>query len=204
MTIRAILLDADGVVQRAGGAFRTHLATLVEPQQDLDAFIAEVVAVEQPCLIGAADFAVELARILERWNSRRTVAEALAIWRDLIVDRSIIDAVAAVRSAGLCVCLATNQHTQRATYMSDELGYRDVFDREFYSCHVGAAKPDREYFERIVGALGLPPVQLLFFDDHDANVAAAREAGLNAAFFQPNSGAVLLRRLLEGFGVTIT
>jgi putative hydrolase of the HAD superfamily len=203
MTIRAILFDADGVVQRAGGAFRAHLATLVEPQQDLDAFIAEVVAAEKPCLVGAADFAAELATILERWNSRRTVDEALSIWRDLIVDRSIVDAIASMRSAGLCCCLATNQHAQRAAYMSDELGYRDVFDREFYSCRVGAAKPDREYFERIVAALRLPPPQLLFFDDHQANVTAAREAGINAELFQPNSGAALLVRLLDGFGINV-
>jgi putative hydrolase of the HAD superfamily len=203
MTIRALLLDADGVVQRSARVWRDELARLIEPRQDLNAFIADVVAAEKPCLIGAADFAVELKTVLENWQSTTAVDEALRIWTDITVDRGILSAVGAARAGGLCCCLASNQHSQRAAYMSTALGYREFFDREFYSCAVGRAKPDPDYFERIVVMLGLPPQDVLFFDDHEPNAAAAREVGINGVHFEPNAGSALLIRRLAEFGINV-
>jgi len=204
MTIRALLLDADGVVQRAGRVWRDELAKLIDATQDLDAFIADVVAAEKPCLVGAADFAARLSGVLERWHSATRVDEALRIWTDITVDRGILAAVTAVRGGGLCCCLATNQHARRAAYMSAELRYGELFDREFYSCEVGRAKPDPEYFERILAMLGVRPEDVLFFDDHENNAAAAREVGINGVHFEPNGGAALLIRRLGEFGVNVT
>jgi putative hydrolase of the HAD superfamily len=202
--IRALLLDADGVVQRSARVWRDEMARLIAPPQDLDAFIADVVAAEKPCLIGTADFAVELRAVLERWQSTTAAPAAFAIWTDITVDRSILATVKALRAGGLCCGVATNQHAQRAAYMSAELGYREFFDREFYSCAVGRAKPDPEYFERVAAMLGLPPQEVLFFDDHEANAAAAREVGMNGVHFEANAGADLLIRQLTQFGVIVT
>jgi putative hydrolase of the HAD superfamily len=204
MNIRAVLLDADGVVQRSARIWRDEMARLIDPLQDLNAFIADVVAAEKPCLIGTADFAVELQAVLARWHSATPLPTALAIWTDIIVDRSILATVEGLRAGGLCCGLATNQHAQRAAYMSVELRYREFFDREFYSCAVGRAKPDPEYFERVVTMLGLPPQDVLFFDDHEANAAAAREVGMNGVHFEPNAGSALLIRQLQEFGVNVT
>ena len=203
-TIRALLLDADGVVQRSARVWREEMARLIEPEQDLNAFIADVVAAEKPCLIGAADFAVELQAVLERWHSATAVQTAFAIWTDITVDRSILATVKALRAGGLCCGLATNQHAQRAAYMSAALRYREFFDREFYSCAVGRAKPSPEYFERVVTMLGLPPENVLFFDDHEGNAAAAREVGINGVHFEPNAGSALLVRHLKEFGINVT
>lgn len=202
--IRALLLDADGVVQRSARVWRDEMARLIDPHQDLNAFIADVVAAERPCLIGAADFAVELRAVLTRWHSGAAVQAAFAIWTDITVDRSILATVKALRAGGLCCGLATNQHAQRAAYMSAELGYREFFDREFYSCVVGRAKPDPEYFERVVTMLALPPQEVLFFDDHEGNAAAAREVGMNGVHFEPNAGSAVLVRHLNEFGIIVT
>lgn len=201
MNIRALLLDADGVVQRANRVWREELARLIDPAQDLETFIAEVVAAEKPCLVGSADFAVQLAGVLERWHSATSVDAALRIWTDVRVDAGIIATVAALRDRGLCCCLATNQHAQRAAYMSAELRYGELFDRTFYSCAVGRAKPDPEFFERVVATLGLPARDVLFFDDHEQNAAAAREVGINGVRFEPNAGAAVLVRQLAEFGI---
>jgi putative hydrolase of the HAD superfamily len=203
MNIRALLLDADGVVQRSARVWRDELARLIGTRQHLDAFAADVVAAEKPCLIGAADFSVELKAVLEKWHSTTTVEEALRIWTDITVDRGILTTVSVMRARGLFCCLATNQHAQRAAYMSAELRYREFFDREFYSCAVGRAKPDPDYFQRVVVMLGLPPQDVLFFDDNEPNAAAAREVGINGVHFEPNAGSALLIRRLEEFGVNV-
>jgi putative hydrolase of the HAD superfamily len=52
-----------------------------------------------------------------------------------------------------------------------------------YSCRIGVAKPDRRAYEICARQLGVEPGQVLFFDDNQANVVAAREAGMAAELF---------------------
>ena len=85
--------------------------------------------------------------------------------------------------------------------MSETLGYRDLFDREFYSCRLGVRKPDVAYFEAIARDLAEPPGRLLLLDDSPLNVAAAKEAGLHAARFHFGDGAGALRATLADFGI---
>jgi putative hydrolase of the HAD superfamily len=85
--------------------------------------------------------------------------------------------------------------------MSEGLGYAQRFDREFYSCEVGHPKPTREYFTAVLEAIVLPPSRVLFIDDHPANVAGARELGLQACLFDATSGADMLRCCLQSFGL---
>ena len=201
VTYRAVLFDADGVVQRPAGVWRAEMAALIEPDADLDAFIADVVAAERPCLVGTADFPTELGRVLARWRSSTSIDTALSIWRDIIVDHEILDAVGALRRDGVVCCVASNQHAQRAAYMRRQLRYDDVFDRQFYSCHVGCAKPDPAFFGAIVTSLAVPAEAILFFDDHESNAAAAREVGIDGVHFAPNAGAARLADLLRERGL---
>ena len=85
--------------------------------------------------------------------------------------------------------------------MSEQLGYASAFDRTFYSCDVGYAKPDPAYFEQIVRDLGVAPGDLLFIDDLDDNVAAARSVGLHAEVFRAEEGAEAMLQLLGSYGV---
>lgn len=87
--------------------------------------------------------------------------------------------------------------------MSDHLGYRQLFDREFYSCRVGFAKPDAEYFRALLTRLALPPDTVLFLDDKEANVASARAVGLHAEQFLVDAGPSQLERLLAGYELSV-
>jgi putative hydrolase of the HAD superfamily len=203
LPIRAVLFDADGVIQRGDGAWPDVLAPLISPEQDLAAFSAAVLAAERPCLAGERDFAIEMQRLLTQWGSARPLDDALSIWRRLIVDAPMLATIGELRRAGIRCYLATNQHQHRAAYMARELGYSQLFDDGFYSCHVGHAKPSRAYFEYIVAALRMAPAEIVFFDDQPANAAAARAVGINGVHFPPNAGRATLLRLLEAFDVRI-
>lgn len=54
------------------------------------------------------------------------------------------------------------------------------FDRAFLSFELGMVKPDLEIFERVAADLDVSPERILFLDDNDLNVTAARQAGLAA------------------------
>jgi HAD superfamily hydrolase (TIGR01509 family) len=74
------------------------------------------------------------------------------------------------------------------------------FERVLASCHLGARKPDPAFFEALLGALDLPASAVLFVDDREENVTAARTAGLAAHRFR---GADELRAWLVGHGVAL-
>ena len=67
--------------------------------------------------------------------------------------------------------------------MSETLGYRDLFDQEFYSCALGYMKPDTNYFRAVLKEIGFSPSEVLFIDDLEANIIGARKVGLNASVF---------------------
>jgi HAD superfamily hydrolase (TIGR01509 family) len=74
------------------------------------------------------------------------------------------------------------------------------FERVLASCHLGARKPDPTFFDALLAALELPAPAVLFVDDREENVAAARAAGLAAHRFQ---GVDELRAWLVGHGVAL-
>jgi glucose-1-phosphatase len=50
----------------------------------------------------------------------------------------------------------------------------------FTSHEIGHRKPQPESFEHVLRAIGVPPPEVLLFDDLEPNVEAARALGLQA------------------------
>ncbi|MGZ4456120.1 MAG: HAD family hydrolase [Nocardioides sp.] len=200
--IRHVLLDADGVLQRhATGwvtALRTHLGDRAE------AFLADVAADEQPCLRGHGDFLAVLATHLERYAVSTPADEVYAdVWLRVAVEPTTATLVAGLRDHGLGVHLATNQQPRRAAYLREVLGYDKLVDQSFYSCDVGAAKPEEAFFAVALDALGASAPEVLLVDDHAGNVAGAREVGLAAEQWHADEGLDTLRDRLAAHGVVL-
>src|SRR5690606_38703658 len=127
-----------------------------------------------PCLTGSADFEISLSEVLSRWNVDASPAYVKGIWTQIVPDQEILGVVASLRSTGVAVALATNQHAYRADFMARKLGYLSSFDHLLFSCELGSAKPSAEYFFAALARVGFEPREALFIDDHEANVLAAR------------------------------
>lgn len=182
--ISAILFDADGVIQRAPDfAHRLEKAFGTAPP-DLDGCVAEIFAAQTPCLSGKGDYAEALGPVLQRWSAGCAPLEFFEAWHLIDADAGVLALIAALRATGVYCALASNQEAHRARQMSDVLGYRAVFDAEFYSCEVGHAKPDPRYFEHILSRTGLDARTTLFIDDLPGNLDAARAVGLNTMHFE--------------------
>ncbi len=203
MNIEAVLFDADGVVQNHIRPVRLLLKELVADDSEADSFVDAVFKAEIPCLTGAEEFEPQLAEVLTRFNSKVSVDRALDVWTMIEPDQEVLAIVSVLRSMGLRAVLATNQHAYRAQYMKEELGYERVFDALFYSCDLGLAKPDPEYFSAIAKQLNLDGNNLLFLDDHPKNVEGAEKAGLNAMLYQLESGSEELHRILRQHGIYV-
>jgi putative hydrolase of the HAD superfamily len=203
MGIRAVLFDADGVIQRPAADWQSRLEKVLGPARDLDAFVRDVFAAERPALTGRSDFVRALLEVLSRWQCHGTLDDALDVWTMIEVEAEIVHAIQELRRTGTRCYLATNQESYRARHMSEALGYADLFDQEFYSCRIGLMKPDAEYFGTVLREIELPPGNVLFLDDHQANVDSAQRVGLHAAVFTAEAGSDALYRTLREFGVNI-
>jgi len=60
------------------------------------------------------------------------------------------------------------------------LGFTDLFEVAISSHQVGLAKPDPRIYLAALDRLKVTPQAVMFFDDLDANVAAARTLGIHA------------------------
>jgi epoxide hydrolase-like predicted phosphatase len=59
----------------------------------------------------------------------------------------------------------------------------DMTDLVIYSHEEGIAKPDRRVYQLACKRLGIQPGEMIFLDDLEPNVAAAREFGIHAILF---------------------
>jgi HAD superfamily hydrolase (TIGR01509 family) len=203
MNIDAVLFDADGVIQRPSAKTRDAWLELLGPGRDVDAFVAALFQAERPALEGQADFVEALTGLLVEWECRGSLNDALAAWTMIEVDPDVPRIVRTLRRSGVGCYLATNQESHRALCMSGKLGYRDLFDREFYSCRMGVMKPSIAYFEKILKELDLTPARVLLLDDHAPNVDSAREVGFHGAEISLEGDAGQLVRTLGLFGIHV-
>lgn len=202
-----MLFDADGVLQSTPAARHAALAALLPPgQEDVAEFIEGIFEVERPALSGEGDLVRDLQALLRRHRSKATPREILRLLNTIHVHSEILDIVGRLRASGIACYLTSNQMRHRATFMSEELGYKAHFDQEFYSCDLGHVKPSREYFEHVLDSIGVPPGRVLFLDDHESNVSGARTLGIRASTFQLHRGVDnrrALTELLSRFGLHV-
>ncbi|MBR0244850.1 MAG: HAD family phosphatase [Bacteroidales bacterium] len=62
-----------------------------------------------------------------------------------------------------------------------------TFREQFISCEMKMLKPSARIYEAVVARIGLPADEILFVDDSETNVEAARKAGLQARTFVPGT-----------------
>ena len=73
-----------------------------------------------------------------------------------------------------------------------------LFDTRFLSFELDLVKPDREIFDHVIAATGIPGKAILFLDDNAINVNGALDAGLDAHRAVGVDGA---RAILEARGL---
>jgi putative hydrolase of the HAD superfamily len=87
-----------------------------------------------------------------------------------------------VRRTGIRLALLSNAPEPIARAIDGSRWSRD-FDHCYYSCRLGAAKPDPRAFRIVLRDLGAKPDEVLFIDDRAENTAAARNPGMHTITF---------------------
>lgn len=199
MSIEHVLLDADGVLQRSApdpiGLLRQWAG---ERAEDLGRALWTA---ERGPLRGEGDFLDVVDAVVPTYADVDPRELYRRLWHDITVSRESLDLVARLREAGYAVHLGTNQHRQRGQHMRTELGFDALFDESFYSWELGTKKPEPTYFELVLERIEADPAQVLFVDDMEVNVEAARAVGLRAEHWHLDRGHDALTDLLSRHGV---
>jgi epoxide hydrolase-like predicted phosphatase len=103
----------------------------------------------------------------------------------------VVQKIRELQGRGIRLGLLTNNIKEfgehwRATFPIDEL-FEEIVD----SSHVGVRKPEPEIYALMCDRMGIKPGEAVFVDDNRANVAAAREFGMEAVHFGDDPWAAL-------------
>ncbi|MFW5471595.1 HAD family hydrolase [Knoellia sp. CPCC 206435] len=190
--VSVLLWDADGVLQHPRHEWAPRLAAWGG-----DGFAEALFASEIPALRGETPFREALGQLLTRWPEVTAgVDDLLDLWEQVDPDPDAVRLVGEVAASGVRCVLATNQQDHRKAFLRERFGYDDVFEQSFYSCDLGAMKPEPAYFERVLESLSVDPTDVGFVDDRLDNVETARALGIRAVHHDPLSGVVGLRSAL--------
>ncbi|MGO4457470.1 HAD family hydrolase [Streptomyces sp. M-16] len=119
-----------------------------------------------------------------RFDARRTAAliEAdIASWS--AVDEEMVDLIGELAASGRTIALLSNIPEDLAAHYERHHPWLGHFGVRTLSCRIGHAKPEPEAYAWALRALGLEPGRILFVDDREENLRAARAQGLHTHLF---------------------
>lgn len=181
MTIRAVVFDIGGVLEVIDDA------VFPGPAEQRLGLAPGAVAGGLAGLPGDAVIGqVTEGEVRAEWTRSLGLDEAQAdelladFWRWYVgtLDRPLVDWFAAQRPARLTGILSNSGPGAREAERGH--GFETITDDIVYSHEVGLAKPDPAAYELTTRRLGVEPGEVLFLDDVEANVDAARAFGWHA------------------------
>ncbi|MBP9762009.1 HAD hydrolase-like protein [Patescibacteria group bacterium] len=186
--IKVALFDADGVTTDPRNfAINYERDFGLHPNKFLPTFFKEAF---QDCLLGKADLKVVIQPYLKDWKWPGTVDEFLAYWfkSEGETNGEVIRVINQLRKRGIACYLATNQEKYRIEYMWESMGFKHIFNGICSSLDLGYKKPSREFFERLLTQIDpyneIKTNEVLFWDDVQTNVDAAKELGIQAYLYK--------------------
>lgn len=181
--IKAIIFDADGVLihtERFSAILQREQGITLEQTASFfkDKF--------HDCRIGQADLREEIAPYLEGWGWTKGVDAFLDYWFNIEynLDKDLIKFIEELRQKGVVCMLGTNQEKRRFNYMSERIGFVGIFDKVYVSAHLGCAKPEHEFFTKILSDLkDIDKKEILLVDDRQEHIESAEEYGIHAELY---------------------
>lgn len=65
-------------------------------------------------------------------------------------------------------------------------GVSHLFDQTFYSFEMGMWKPEEEIYQEVLSQTGHAAKEILFIDDNESNISAAKKLGFGTILHDPN------------------
>ena len=120
----------------------------------------------------------ELGRPLDAGTLRALIEADNELWTQ--PNQPMIDWAAALQAAGVRTGILSNLGDAMEAGVRARCPWIGAFDHHTFSHRLGTAKPDLAIYRHAAEGLGVAPAHVLFIDDREDNIAAARKAGMQA------------------------
>jgi 2-haloacid dehalogenase len=195
VSTKAVVFDLGGVL--IDWDPRYLYRKLLADEAAVEEFLATVCTPEWNAeLDRGRPFAEGVAELVERHPEHAAAIAAYhERWPEMLAGDlpDTVEVLAELRAAGVPLYALTNWSAETFAITRGRFEWLDWFDGLLVSGEERMTKPDPAFFRLLLDRFGLDPGATVFVDDSEANVAAARELGIDAVRF---TGPDRLRREL--------
>jgi epoxide hydrolase-like predicted phosphatase len=192
MTIRAVVFDIGGVLEITPptGWVEQWEARLHLNPGELDARLMGVWRAGTLGTISLQEVEMRIGQIMGL-DQQQVAALMADLWKEYLGELNVeLAAYFASLRPHYQTALLSNSFAGARDKEQERYHFADLCDLLIYSHEEGTAKPDRRIFELTCERLGLQPEEIVFLDDVEANIAVAREFGMQAILFRETSEAI--------------
>jgi putative hydrolase of the HAD superfamily len=104
------------------------------------------------------------------------------------LNPGVTELLSEAKSKGISVWCLSNDVSRWSDKIRNNLGVEEFLRGSVISSDVGIRKPDTEIYEALIQSSGFKIEDILFVDDREKNVVAARELGIETIMFEPEIG----------------
>jgi FMN phosphatase YigB (HAD superfamily) len=123
--------------------------------------------------------------LIARFHTPISFDEFRKAWNSVLVPKLLLPEQFFKQLSKKCrLVLLSNTDPIHVACMESKFKFMRYFPKRIYSCEVGASKPSMKIFRAAIKAAGAPVERLLYIDDIQEYVLAARAIGLNAIQFR--------------------
>ncbi len=192
MTIRAVVFDIGGVLEiksRTGWVEKWEAYLHLKPGE-LHGLLMDVWIDGSYSNISEEEVDKRIGEIL-RIDQGQVESLITDLWEEYLGDFNVELAVyfSSLRPR-YQTALLSNSFSGARSREQERYHFAELCDLLIYSHEEGIAKPEKRIFELTCERLGVQPAEIVFLDDVEANVAAAREFGIQAILFRETKEAI--------------
>lgn len=183
MTIKSIIFDVDGVLLCLPHYFSKELEN--RGYQNAGEILTEFYLGENNiCSEWKADAKEKILPYLEKlwWKEwpEEYFSQQFEFERQYF-DERFVPIITSIQKQWINCYLWTDQEQNRAKYLLDWLGFRDIFDGYFISCFIWSRKCSWEFWNRVKKIC--TDGEIVFFDDLRNNIDVAKKSWIQAFLF---------------------
>ena len=192
MTIRAAVFDIGGVLEITPptGWVEKWEARLHLNPGELDERLMDVWRTGSLGTISQEEVEKRIGKIMGM-DQGQVAALMADLWEEYLGELNVeLAAYFASLRPRYQTALLSNSFAGARSREQERYHFDELCDLLIYSHEEGIAKPERGIFALTCERLGVQPAEIVFLDNVEANVAAARECGLQAILFKDTNEAI--------------
>src|SRR5712692_3506563 len=192
MTIQAVVFDIGGVLEitpRTGWVEKWEARLHLKPGE-LDERLMEVWKAGSSGTMSEEEVEQSIGEIM-RIDQEQVEALMADLWEEYLGELNVeLAAYFASLRPRYQTAILSNSFAGARDKEQERYQFAELCDLLIYSHEEGIAKPERRIFELTCERLGVQSAEVVFLDDVETNIAAAREFGMQAILFRETNEAI--------------